>query len=172
MVKNYKRVIIYSFMILFIAFIVFYCYPRKIYRECSGIIYRLGDSNYSESVNINIDGYYSEGLFSGDTFEGTVAIGDQKLTNINMKFDKFKRGHLFCYDENGGEYISYGDLFTNNKMKDFTIIVVEEDGKNKGSGSWTGKDGLMISAPASNRGEALEISKDLMKDVLGKYELK
>lgn len=170
--NKYKKLIIITFIITFIFLIIFYCYPRKLYSECSGIIYRLGDSNYSDDIKINLDGYYSKGLFTGDIFEGAITIGEKKLTKINMKFDKFKRGHLFCYDENIGEYISYGDLFSNNRMKDFTIIVIEKDGKSKGSGSWTGKDGLMISAPANNRDEALEISNKLMKDVLGKWKLK
>jgi hypothetical protein len=52
-------------------------------------------------------------------------------------------------------------------MRDeFTIIVLEENKEKRGSSSWSSKDGLMISAPASSRNEALGISNKLMKDIL------
>jgi hypothetical protein len=70
------------------------------------------------------------------------------------------------YDENRGGYTSYGDIYSNGMMEKFTICVFEEDKQRKGGMTWTGKDGLMISAPASNRTEALEITSKLMKDVL------
>lgn len=74
-----------------------------------------------------------------------------------MRFDDFGRGNLFYYDENVGEYRSYGDLISNNMKDEFTIIALKKNEEKSGSSSWSGKDGLMISAPASSRNEALGI---------------
>ena len=80
-----------------------------------------------------------------------------------MRFDRFNRGLLFCFDDNVGDYTSYGDMYINQMMKEFTICILEEDKQNKGGKTWTPIDGLMVSAPANNRAEALEISNKLMK---------
>jgi hypothetical protein len=79
---------------------------------------------------------------------------------------------LFSSDDNTGDYGSYGDMFSNKGMKEFTICILEEDKQRKGGKTWSPVDGLMISAPASNRAEALEISNNLMKDVLTNTILK
>ncbi len=128
-------------------------------------MYRLGDSNYSENIKMEINGYFSKGLLKGDKFEGYISIGDNELSKINMRFDKFNRGLLFCFDENVGDYTSYGDMFSDQMMKEFTICILEEDKQTKGGKTWSPIEGLMISAPASNRVEAIEISEKLMKDV-------
>jgi hypothetical protein len=47
----------------------------------------------------------------------------------------------------------------------------EKNKDNKGK-TWTGKEGLMISAPAGNRDEALEISNSLMRKALTGIVLK
>lgn len=160
--KNPKRII--SFAVIAMLFIasVFYSFPRVLDKEYNGIMYRLGDSNYSEIVKIKIDGYYSKGLLSQDMFKGSIIIGDKELSRIDMTFDKFGMGLLFSYYE--GEYRSYGSLHLSKNKNELTICVFEE-GLEKGGKSWSANDGLMISAPASNREEAVEITKVLMKDI-------
>lgn len=161
-----KKLIFYIVIIILFILGVIYFYPREISKDFNGIMYRLGDANYLENVKISIQGNISKGLLKGDKFEGDILIGDEKLTKISMKFDDFDRGNLFYYDENVGEYRTYGDLISNNMKNEFTIIVLEENEEKSGSSSWSGKDGLMISAPASSRDEALDISNKLMKEIL------
>ena len=163
--KYSKKLIFYIVIILFISGVIYF-YPREISKDFSGIMYRLGDTNYLENMNVSIQGNISKGLLKGDKFEGAIFIGDKKLTKISMRFDDFGRGNLFYYDENVGDYKSYGDLISNNMRDEFTIIVLEENKEKRGSSSWSSKDGLMISAPASSRNEALGISNKLMKDIL------
>jgi hypothetical protein len=169
---NYKKITGYTLIILFIIFSIIYFYPRKINREYNAIMYRLGDSIYSENIKVNINGYFSRGLLRGDNFVGFIAIGDKKLSKINMRFDNFNRGLIFCFDDNTGDYSTYGDMYSNKMMKKFTICILEEDKQRKGGKTWSGIDGLMISAPSSNRDEALDISNKLMKDVLSNTVLK
>lgn len=166
--KNYKKFVCY---IIFIALVTTYFYPRKVTIEHDGVIYRLGNSNYSEDIKVSINGYISKRVFKGDKFQGFINVGDKRLSKINMTFDNFGRGILFCYDESIGEFKSYGDLISDNMKEEFTIIVLDEnEQKNRGS-SWSSEDGLMISAPAKDRNDALNISNKLMKDILVK-ELK
>lgn len=166
--KN-KKTIISIISIVFIILIIsgiIYSLPRKFNKEFSGIIYRLGDSENAENINANFEGYLSKGIFRGDKFEGVIEVGDKELSKINLILDVSGMGAvLHYYDETTKEYVAYGSIQSDNIKKMFTISIFEK-------GGWTSSDGLMISAPASNRREALEISSRLMKDILEKEELK
>ncbi len=171
--KYIKKLIYCIVIILLIASVAFYFYPRDISLQYDGIMYRLGDAKDSQTIKISINGYISKGLFKGDTFDGTISIGDWQLPKIHMRFDKFDRGNVFYFDESLGEYRAYGDMISRDIRKELTITVLEKDKENDGGSSWSSGNGLMISAPASNRKDALEISNRLMKDILGSgYELK
>lgn len=64
----------------------------------------------------------------------------------------------FYYDESTNyiERTLFGDLFMSKDRNKLTINVIEDD-------SWSGRNGLMISAPAKNRKEALAISNEVMR---------
>lgn len=164
--KEHRKQIIFAFLCIMLILLVIYKYPKRFYQEYSGIMYRLGDGEYQETVEITIDGYLSNGFFKGNLYEGTMLIGKKKLSKLDMEFDAFGRGILFYFDEELGEYTSFGDIYTKNMNKEITITVLEDRNSNTTDKSWTSKDGLIISAPAENRDEAIEITKDLMKDVL------
>lgn len=170
--RNYRKLICFVLFTILIVLVAVYSFPRKIYREYSGVMYRTGDTTYSEKVKVKIDGYLSKGLLKGDKFKGAITIGDKQLTKINMGFDKLHRGSLFYYDENRGDYRLYGDLISSNMEDEFTICVLEENKQKNGSSSWSSKDGLMVSAPANLRNEALDISNTLMEDILVNNKLK
>ena len=68
------------------------------------------------------------------------------------------------YQENGTLH-TYGEIFIGKKLEDLTICVRDEQN------DWNSKDGFMVSAPAKNREEALEISNRLMNSIFAKkYE--
>jgi len=169
---KYRKQIIYVFIFLVIILIGIYIYPIRIYKEYSGIIYRLGDSSYQETIEVTIDGYLSDGFFSRNKFEGTIIIGEKKLSKLKMYIDKYGRGDLSYYDEELGEFPSFGTIYMKNVYEEITITVLERKEPNSSSMLWTSEDGLMISAPAGNRDEALKVSKDLMNDVLMKEVLR
>ena len=156
--------------LLIVLFIVYFL-PRKLNKVYNGVRYRLGNSEEVEDVELSIDGYLSKGLFKGDKFEGTITIGDEKLSKLDMRFDKRGTTVLFYYDDSSGDYAAYGTIFTNDLKKEFTITILEKDNQ-EGQKLWSGKDGLMISAPANNREEALALSNKLMDEVLIDFELK
>lgn len=163
---KFKKIFCLAVVTLLITLSIIYIYPRKLNREFSGMMYRIGNSNYMENIKVIIDGYYSK----GDKFEGTIIIGEKHLTKLNMRFDRFCGGFILYYDEAIGEYISYGNIFTRNKMNEFTICVLEENNTGSGGKTWSRGDGLMISVPAGSRDEAVTLSNSLMKEVLDKEE--
>ncbi len=113
---KFKKIFCLAVVTLLITLSIIYIYPRKLNREYSGMMYRIGNSNYMENIKVIIDGYYSKGLLKGDKFEGTIIIGEKHLTKLNMRFDRFGGGFILYYDEAIEEYISYGNIFTGNRM--------------------------------------------------------
>jgi len=164
--RKHIKIAIYTFLFLSLILILVYCYPRRINREYNGFMYQLGDHTYSEIIKISINGYITNGLIQGDKFKGSIIVGNTQLQKLDMRFDSYGRGLLFYYDDSTGDYTSYGDMYVTDNMNELTICVLEEDEDSNGGKSWSAKDGLMISAVAGNRNEALAISNNLMKDVL------
>lgn len=164
--KNNKKLIYYTIFIILLVSSVIYFYPKKLSIEYSGIMYRLGDSNYSENIKVSVNGYLSKGLIKGDKFQGILTIGDKQLSKISIRFDNAGKGDLLYFDENTGDFTSYGQTYSSYMKEGLTISVFEQYGQKEGMRRWSSKDGLMISAPANNRNEALDISNKLMKGIL------
>ncbi|ALC91638.1 hypothetical protein AM500_18985 [Bacillus sp. FJAT-18017] len=71
-----------------------------------------------------------------------------------------------------GERNTYGILYINNDFSELTIIVHElvESGRDNASYKWDPEDGLLISGPATNRKEAINISNKLNGDLVKPLE--
>ncbi|GAM12177.1 hypothetical protein SAMD00020551_0307 [Mesobacillus selenatarsenatis SF-1] len=67
---------------------------------------------------------------------------------------------------------SYGILYINKDFSELSIIVYEhiESGRDNASYSWHPEAGLLISGPAKSRKEALNISNELIGDLLKPLE--
>lgn len=167
--KNYKRLIFYIFILLILSTVIYF-YPKKFNKEYNGVIYRLGDSSYSENIKISFDGYLSKRLFKGDKFQGTINIGDKKFDKVFMEFSNRGDALVQYYGESLGEYMVYGNMYSVNIKDRFTINVWEA--VNSGGYTWSSNNGLMVSAPANSRSEAVDISNKLMKNILNNVELK
>lgn len=138
-----------------------------IHHTVEGVKYRLGIENkdFEESVTVNINGkmkwnFKGERIFTGKIeVEGEEIPIPEEQKKLKMRFRKNADPDyiLYVHVENGkvNHYI-YGSMYTNADMSEFTIEVFEES--DLGGRGWNGGDGLMISAPASDRAEALEIS--------------
>ncbi len=158
-----KKIMWIAGVTLLIVLSIYSYYPRRIMNEYNGLMYRIGDSSYTENLIIIMDGYFSKGFLKGDRFQGTITIGEKRLSKIDMRFDSINRGYLFSYEE--GDYTGYGTMFISKRLEKLTIGVYDEL-NDKGEKTWTSRDGLMISAPALSREEAVQISNSLMKNML------
>ncbi len=166
-VKKYNkkyiiRAIIIVIIILGTAYFL-YRIPKEFQKEYQGVYYQLGNPEFSEKVSVSFDGYLTRGLWQMDTFEGNIRIGDQEMTYVKLSMFE-DRGAYICYlDKGTHDFNSYGTLYTTDIKKGFTIGINKKDENNPGYSSWSGEDGYMISAPASNRSEALELANRMME---------
>lgn len=149
---------------------LYYRTPKLVKIEYQGIYYQLGNPEMTEEIPVVFDGYLTRGLWLEDSFQGMITIGEATLNKVDIRLPKDGPSVILYYDDATKDYVTYGALYTKDIKKSFTIIVHQYD-KETDSDSWSSADGYMISAPAQDRTEALELSNQLMKDVLVK-ELK
>ncbi len=127
----------------------------QINTSLSGMEYRIGEDDYSDAVSITIKGVYYKSLFRDDSFEGSISIDKYGFTKdlslLPLKFIKGKASMYYTKDH------SLGELFCSDKLNKLLITVREPIGSN--TQSWNSKDGLIITAPASNRQETRDIIK-------------
>ncbi|WP_206669687.1 hypothetical protein [Paenibacillus luteus] len=145
-----------------------------------GVKYKLGvnDEQTVIPVSIHIDGKLSRSLIGRQTFKGKLSIEGEHIPvpenqdQLELHFEKNRSALMvYRYYENGQpKMYSYGQLYINKDFSELTIAVYTKDGE--GGGSWDGNDGLMISAPASDRMNALQLSNRLMKAMMGQFLLK
>lgn len=161
--KIINKRIIYAAIMSILVFYAYYRLPQKFESNLKGLEYRLGDEGYSKEVSISFEGWYTRKIFSSDTFQGSMTIGDIKLTQLRLSIKKSGET-IIGISERTSDYESFGIIYSTDKFKEFTIAVLEKG--EHGGGTWSSKDGLMISAPTDNRENALTISKKLMKEKL------
>ncbi len=141
---------------------IYYRTPKMVRVEYDGIYYQLGNPDMEEVLPVIFDGYLTRGLGLEDSFQGTIIIGEDTLQDVNIRLPKGGPSVIFYYDKAAGDYVSYGTIYTKDIKKSFTINVYQYD-KESDTDSWSSANGYMISAPAQDRREALELSNQLMK---------
>ncbi|MEE6449868.1 hypothetical protein RAH41_04755 [Gottfriedia acidiceleris] len=170
-----KKAIVSCILLVFlvaIGFGVYYFIPKTINESINGVEYQLGSGHDQvNSVTIKIKGKLHHSLLGKRKFVGSIDVkgannpNPNKDRKVEIAFDQNGMGIIeYGYFKNGKPEIdSYGILFANKDFNKVTIGEFREDHSGKG---WTGKDGWMITGPATNRSEALIISNELMKKVL------
>ncbi|CAM3963349.1 hypothetical protein GCM10007362_07780 [Saccharibacillus endophyticus] len=151
----------------------FLYWPRQVHLDVQGVKYHLGEANagHEELVRVKIDSEVWKDWKGARTFSGTIDIqgSDIPLTESEQKI-KINLGEgagsrLIAY--NGYHEITgpfryiYGSFYADDPLRNVTINVFEQ--KEDGGSEWSSDSGLMVSAPASNRTEALEVANKLMK---------
>lgn len=157
----------------------FLYWPRQVHLDVQGVKYRLGEANagHEELVQVKIDGEVWKDWKGASTFSGTIDVegSDIPLTEskqkIKINLDEEAGSRLIAYngyDEITGPFrFIYGSLHADDRLQNVTINIFEQ--KEDGGSEWSSASGLMVSAPASNRTEALEVANQLMeKDMRGK----
>ncbi len=159
--------------LLLVAVAGWYSLPKKIEKVYDGVEFQLG-SEKEEKVTITLSGKLTKSLFGEKTFRGSLQINDEVIPSalayedtIEVIFGKIWVGGIIQYlehTEDGlGRVFSYGIIYVNDDFSELTIAKNEQSGN--GTSEWNGENGRMISAPASNRVEALAISNRLLKDI-------
>ncbi|UPK42738.1 hypothetical protein [Paenibacillus pabuli] len=175
-------IVLAIWVLMIVISVVLLFLPRTIHLDGVAVKYRLGEDNREpeQMVHINMDGkrYLTT---SGDyIFRGTIDIEgeplpvpeDQKRLEI-----RFHKGHglmeYIIYENGKTDIFVYGTLFVDRAFSKLTIAISEENSNGEqNSRSWSSEDGLMLSMPATNRSEAIQLSNELMETYLGGYILK
>ncbi|WP_409275973.1 hypothetical protein V1499_10260 [Neobacillus sp. SCS-31] len=160
-----------------ISIAVWYSIPKDINQEFDGFVFGVGrkSNQIHEKVTITIKGSLHKKIFNQDRFKGTIDIKGEVPQNILI--DK-KEVEVVFLGNNGTlsfkDYShptkrnNYGNLYINNDFSELAIIVYElvESGSDHATYEWDPDGGLLISGPATNRKEALNISNKLIGDLL------
>ncbi|MFD2615039.1 hypothetical protein [Paenibacillus gansuensis] len=151
--------------------------PIKIEQNLDGVYYQLGGSGSSatERIKVNLSGTAYRNLKGFTKYVGTVDVSNLVLPKAAgtwelqpIQLDLEGSGHIsyFAFHNGKMDIFHYGELYTNRAMTQWTITVYEQSPTDAISRGWTSKDGFMVSAPASTREEALNISNELMGDAM------
>jgi hypothetical protein len=162
--KGKVKVVSIAIILILVVFSIWFIFPKQHTKTLQGISYQLGNEEALQEVTISIDGEVNRGLFGKKTFEGFLEIQGEELPvpkgerNITINFNENGYGIIvYAGFSDGQPYsYSYGSIFANYDFSKVTIL----------KGSWDARDGNMITAPAKNYTEALNISNELMKDFL------
>lgn len=155
-----------AIVLVLIGWVIIRVYPRDISLSVKGVEYKLGSPQGGKPVTLQLNGTLQTSLLGTRKFDGTVSIygvttpnPDNKMT-VQFFSNSILGGPVTYVDSKTQQVNEYGAIYSNRNFNEFTIIVFQLQGKGSG---WSGADGLMISAPAKNRTQALQVSNDLMK---------
>ncbi|HWO74322.1 MAG TPA: hypothetical protein VNM69_00220 [Bacillus sp. (in: firmicutes)] len=163
-----KKIIIGTLITILLAltvYILWYTFPTQHIKTFEGVSFQLESEAEAEKVNIHINGVVQRSLNGQRTFEGTIDIEGEVLPvpedqrKVVVRFLENGLGSIIYvgYKEDGKPYTySYGTMFINKNLSKLTIL----------KGDWTAANGLIISAPAGDRTEAVQISNELMREFL------
>lgn len=162
--KKIVRIVIIIIIICVIGSGAYYAIPRKVNLTYDGIRYRIGDQLQEEKVLISINGIYKKRFHNTDFFKGHITVDKVVLDATKNETGLFIGGpsRMIGYKDKENRTFVYGEIFVGNNFDTLTICVQE---KLQG---WNSDTGIMISAPAKNRIDGLQISNELMKNVLDK----
>jgi hypothetical protein len=165
--KPSYRIYLKTFGCVLIALSIIFCvysiYPKKIHTSLTGIKFKAQNTQAAESVNIEIDGELTKRMFKNNSeFSGKIVINGKAFEYLDnsLKLDKNGMG-VMDYNDSGNMNI-YGNIFVNERFKEITIEIYN---KKNGGYSWSSSGGDLITAPCSNRDEAVTISNDLIQKV-------
>ncbi|MFE4711368.1 hypothetical protein ACFRAM_10890 [Paenibacillus sp. NPDC056722] len=165
-----KILVILALMVVLAT--TWYFTPKRYSTTLDGVYYQLGEEGIIEDVKIQLNGKLRNHINGIKSFNGVVDIEGEKvpqLTKDRSKLELHYPGGNFgsilspfrAKDDRGAiaaDVYYYGTVYINNDFTKFTITVSND--KNK---QWTPTNGFMITAPASDREEAITISQELMR---------
>lgn len=144
--------------------------PREVDVRLEGVKYRLGAENVSgiESATIHIDGTVRRTLKGHRLFRGTVELKGESMPvpKKQMKNRTFiaRKGESFLlayqWYEDGFKSFTLGELYADNDFRQITLTLFEQ--REDGQSAWSSGDGLMMTAPAKDRMEAIHLANKLM----------
>ncbi|RXM66175.1 hypothetical protein DP145_09115 [Clostridium tetani] len=160
--KN-KRFFILLIILPLVSLYFYYAKSNKFVKTYTGIKCRINDEIYEEKVLVKFEGKYKKKPFSNDIFKGNLLINDTVLNDIELEFH-YNHQASIRYDNNKGDFLEHYRWIAMDKDKDYLTILlpeIKEDNADT-SNHWQYKNGLIISAPANTKKEAIENANKLL----------
>ncbi|MFN7252393.1 MAG: hypothetical protein ACK4M9_16680 [Anaerobacillus sp.] len=164
--------ILFGSTLLFIGLIIWYRLPKELNNTYEGVLFNLGTENSATEkiVNVELNGKVQRSLFGYKTYKGTIVIDGEVIPPLTARYAEveFKVGSgysngntiQFIDDDLDGNYI-FGTIYISDDLSALTIAINEQ--LELGGSQWDSGDGLVLSAPATTRKAALNITNELMK---------
>lgn len=177
--KRNVILIILSLVVLIIAWIIFYTYPRHVSLSVNGVEYHVGVGTQEVTpVKLVIEGTLKKSLNGTKKFDGTINIIGATIKNADnnrqaeIKFRKDGYGSItyFYLKDEKPMIDQYGIIFESGRFSKITICEFQP-GKRRHTKGWGAANGWVMSAPAKTRAEAVQLSNRLMKQYLRGYVL-
>ncbi|MHA7965486.1 hypothetical protein ACX93W_15240 [Paenibacillus sp. CAU 1782] len=168
-------------VIIGIACAIYWFFPRTVALSTEGFKYRLGQENmeFGEPLQVNVNGKIYRRLGGNVKFMGDIQLkgentpAEQNHWQVDLLIHETNGKELYVRQDGKMFPEMIGTIFINQDFSEMTITVMEKNEDGNG-GKWSGGDGLMVSAPATNREAALAVSNSIMKGYLkkgGAFEL-
>ncbi|WMJ23973.1 hypothetical protein RBG61_04700 [Paludicola sp. MB14-C6] len=159
MKTNKKAIQIVAILFFIIVLVCIFPIPRKIDKIVPAFEWQNGNANYQKQTQIKIKGIYKDYLFRRDTFKGTICIDGYDYTSDGTHelrpFTFFNNdAHLQYMDKKTFYFKSLGTIYRNPNWDKTLICVYKEL---EGRREWSEDDGIIISAPATTREEAMKV---------------
>jgi|GEM_PF-4677877 len=152
------------------GFSIWYTTPKHYSKTVNGVYYQQGAEGIIENIKVHFDGKLTKHINGKRTFRGNVDFEGSKVPQIPKDREKLMmiyNGHHFTtifsgfriIDDKGriaSDILTYGLAYMDDDFSKFTINVMDADNK------WNPSNGFRITAPATNRQEAMKLSKELV----------
>lgn len=162
--ENKKSKIIILLILSLITVYFYYTHPNKFSKTYTGVKYRINNDNYEEKVLVKFEGKYTRKPFSNNIFEGTLSINNSILNNIKLEFNNDGNASIRYKKDTNDNFEKHYGWITIDKSKNYLIILLPESKKDNkyNSNEWTYENGLIISAPANSKKDAIKIANKLL----------
>lgn len=130
--------------------------PRKLDATQAAILWRSGSPEDVQSTTVTISGTYWDFLLREDKFDGSIRVEALPETNAELSIVPMGDGQLgLWYADEEMLMKSFGGMFISRDGS--VLLLIHEDG------GWSADTGLMLTAPASAREEAVALANELAK---------
>ncbi|MBD3919892.1 hypothetical protein H8B09_14105 [Paenibacillus sp. PR3] len=175
-------------IIIGVAWIIYVKYPRTIDLELAGVKYQLGSEGAKlgvEPATVVINGKVHTSLKGERVFKGLIQIVGEQIPvpqdqrTVEIHFVNNGWGLIsypyFIYDKRGvtigSDIYQSHSIFANKDFSQVTLLLKTSDQQPDSKDGdpqtvWNSENGMMLSAPASTREEALALSNKLMRGFL------
>lgn len=144
-------------VIALIAAVCLLPWPRQISVTHEGYEWRINDENHGVLRQVHVEGTYYDYLFRLDTFSGVVEIGGYPAATRFSSQVSDGQIALITVDEEGLAR-TLGFMYMRPDGSEMLICLYED-------GGWSGRDGLMITAPEFLRDHAVMTANRLVDEL-------